>query len=82
LDRSPDTYENVKNCLVGAGAGDLLLEDEGREDGVGGGQRTILVQSNCKRNKKVLIIINVSKSSYFPYINARNGEYFMKLNII
>ncbi len=47
MDRSPDTYENVKNCLVGAGAGDLLLEDEGREDGVSGWVRTneILVQS-------------------------------------
>ena len=40
LDRSPETYENVVNRLVGDGAGDLLLEDEGREDGVSGGQRT------------------------------------------
>ena len=40
------TYENVRNRLVGEDAGDLLLVDEGRGDGVGGGQRTILVQSN------------------------------------
>ena len=39
-DRSPETYENVKNCLVGDDAGDLQLGDEGREDCVGGGQRT------------------------------------------
>ena len=31
---------NVVNRLVGDGAGDLLLEDEGREDGVSGRQRT------------------------------------------
>ncbi len=35
LDRSPETYENVVNRLVVDVAGDLLLEDEGREDGVG-----------------------------------------------
>jgi hypothetical protein len=28
------------SLLVGEDAGDLLLVDEGREDGVGGGQRT------------------------------------------
>jgi len=35
----------VKNRLVGDGAGDLLLADEGREDGVGGGQRTKILGS-------------------------------------
>jgi hypothetical protein len=30
---------NVVNRLVGVDAGDLLLGDEGRGDGVGGGQR-------------------------------------------
>jgi hypothetical protein len=39
LDRSPETYENVVNRLVGEDAGDLLLE-EGRGDGVGGWERT------------------------------------------
>ena len=39
---------NVRNVnrLVGDVAGDLLLVDEGREDGVGGGQRTKIIQSN------------------------------------
>jgi hypothetical protein len=32
--------------FVGDDAGDLLLEDEGREDGVGGHERTKIVQSN------------------------------------
>jgi hypothetical protein len=31
--------------FVGDVAGDLLLEDEGREDGVGGGQRTKILGS-------------------------------------
>jgi len=52
---------------VATNAGDLLLDGEGREDGVGGGQRTILVQSNCKGNKKVLTIIMTQNLPYFPY---------------
>ncbi len=36
LRQKSGTYENVVNRLVGDGAGDLLLEDEGRGDGVGG----------------------------------------------
>jgi hypothetical protein len=38
-----------EDWLVGDGAGDLLLEDEGREDGVSGGQRTKLVSQTCKK---------------------------------
>jgi hypothetical protein len=52
------------NRLVGDDAGDLQLDDEGREDGVGGWVRTnetIGSSQICKRNKKVLIS-NDSKS--------------------
>jgi hypothetical protein len=64
---------------LGEDAGDLPLE-EGRGDGVGGGQRTILVQSNCKRNKKVLIIINVSKSILLSIQLMQQGEEQTYLN--
>ncbi len=50
LRQKSGTYENVVNRLVGYGAGDLLLEDEGREGktaSVGGCERTkYWVQSN------------------------------------
>jgi hypothetical protein len=54
LDRSPETYENVVNRLVGDDAGDLLLDDEGREDGVVGHEQTMI--QSVKENKKVSII--------------------------
>ena len=40
LDRSPETYKTWWIGSFGEDAGDLLLEDEGRGNGVGGGQRT------------------------------------------
>ncbi len=41
-----------EDWLVGDGAGDLLLEDEGREDGVSGWQRTKNYPvKSVKRNK-------------------------------
>ena len=46
LDRSPETYENVVNRLVGEDAGDLQLDDEGRGDGVVGSHKRV-----CKRDK-------------------------------
>ncbi len=52
--------EELSREFVGDDAGDLLLEDEGRGDGVGGGQRMNEQRYSsqiCKRNKKVLIIL-------------------------
>jgi hypothetical protein len=39
--------EELSREFVGDDAGDLLLEDEGRGDGVGGGQRTN--ENICKK---------------------------------
>ncbi len=52
--KSGNVFKRGESALefVGEDAGDLLLE-EGRGDGVGGGQRTILVQSKiCKEIRK------------------------------